>query len=167
MLDTARFHLRELTGADASERYVSWFSDPVAARHITAAASTTTVAGVRTYIEARVGRDDVLFLGIFDRTTGLHIGNIKFEPIDVRQGYAIMGILIGDPEFRGRGVAGEVLAVTSNWLKANRGITQILLGVSADNVAAIRAYERAGFVRTISPHMPCASDAYVAMVLQL
>lgn len=166
-LDTERFHLRELVVEDATERYLGWFADPAAAKHIAAATDTRALSDLRSYIRARIGRDDVLFLGIFDRATGLHIGNIKYEPVDSDLGYAIMGILVGDPAYRGKGVAPEVLKASAQWLKAQRGITQIVLGVSHDNPGAVRAYELAGFVPEASPHMPGPHDTYLTMVLHL
>ena len=166
-IDTERLHLRELEPSDASERYLSWFSDPAAQRYITAAASTAAVEDLRSYIRERTGRRDVLFLGIFDRETGLHIGNIKYEPLDEAGGYAVMGILIGDPDYRARGVAREVLDATTAWLHERRGIREIVLGVDTGNHAAIRAYEAAGFVVESTPHIPVVRAGGATMVKHL
>ena len=165
--DTERFHLRELSEADVTDRYLGWFRDPVATRYISSAAATRELSDLRKYVGERVGRDDVLFLGIFDRAGGLHIGNIKYEPLDSHQGYAIMGILVGDPAYRGKGVASEVLKVSAQWLRSHRGITQIILGVGSDNRAAVRAYEAAGFVVESSPHIPGSHPGAITMVLHL
>lgn len=81
----------------------------------------------------------MLFLGIFERATQRHIGNIKFEPVDRQAGYAVFGILIGDADFRGKGVVAEVIAASSVWLKW-QGLREIVLGVDMDNEPAIRAY---------------------------
>jgi ribosomal-protein-alanine N-acetyltransferase len=164
VLDTERFRLRALRETDATERYLGWFRNDAVVRHISAATTTRELSDLREYIRARQGRDDVVFLGIFDQTTGLHVGNIKYEPVDTRLGYAIMGILIGDAAYRGQGVAQEVLKASAEWLKAQRGIAQIILGVSHDNAGAIGAYERSGFVREDSPYMPGPHQGYLTMV---
>lgn len=164
---TARFRLRPLTVADATQTYLGWLRDPAAARYIDAAAGTTALADLRAYIQAREGRSDVLFLGIFESATGTHIGNIKFEPIDDGAGVAVMGILIGDPSWRGRGVAPEVLHATAEWLRTHRGIRQIALGVSASNTPAIRAYQAVGFVAQPSPFIPVRDMASLSMVWDL
>ena len=166
-IDTERFQLRELTVADATERYLGWMSDADAAKYVSAAAATKKLSDLREFIRERVGRDDVLFLGIFDRSTCLHIGNIKFEPVDSRLGYAIMGILIGDPASRGKGVAREVLRTTTAWLRLHRGIKQVVLGVSADNPGAVRAYEATGFVVENSPFVTGLRHGSLTMVLHL
>lgn len=166
VIQTERFLLRELTPADVSDRYLQWLRDADSARYITSASQTRTMDDLRSYVAERAGRDDVLFLGIFDRVSALHIGNLKYEPIDQAAGYAVMGILIGDGAYRGKGVAPEVLVESARWLRANRSVGEILLGVDSENAAAIRAYEKVGFARTDSPYLPPA-DGCVAMSWKL
>jgi len=166
-LATDRFVLRELTPADATPTYLGWFDNATTARYITSAARMQELSALREYISARRGRDDVWFLGIFDGETGAHIGNIKYEPVDTRLGYAVMGILIGAAEARGRGVTGEVLRATGAWLKAHRGIREIVLGVDDDNTAAIRAYTKVGFVMGPTPHIPLTTNGVSTMIWTL
>jgi [ribosomal protein S5]-alanine N-acetyltransferase len=165
-IDTPRFRLRALTLDDVTERYLGWFRDTDAARHIASARDTRALADLSAYVAARLNRDDVLFLGIFDRATGEHIGNLKYEPVNAVEGYAIMGILIGEPEYRGRGVGTEVLVASARWLRDHRHITQIVLGVSTTNERAIRSYQAAGFAIEDSPHMPGPHPEYHTMVLR-
>lgn len=145
-LETGRFILRELTVADVSERYLEWLSDPEVQKWIVAADEAQRMADLQDYVEQRVGRADVLFLGIFDKSSGVHIGNIKYEPVLPDQGSAVMGILVGDPTFRGQGVFAEVFGASSAWLKKERCITSIHLGVEKSHQAALKAYQNAGFV---------------------
>ena len=160
---TPRFRLRELTLDDVGERYLAWLADPVSVRFITAAAQTRGLEDLRVYVRERIGRTDVLFLGIFDRATGLHVGNVKYEPVDSERGFAIMGILIGEPAYRGKGASREVLEASARWLGEHRGIREILLGVAEDNVSAIRAYEAVGFTIESTPYIPAHAGA-VTMV---
>lgn len=145
MISTKRFLLRQLVENDATDRYLSWLDDTDAKKFITFAEKAKSLADLKQYVCDRIGRDDVLFLGIFEKKTGLHIGNIKYEPVNSELGYAIMGLLIGDPAYRGKGVAAEILSASAQWLKEHRKIKQILLGVSTDNPAAICAYQKVGF----------------------
>ncbi len=137
--------LRSLTPADATESYLSWFSDLSAQKYIEAASTTSRLTDLEDYIREKVARDDVVFLGIFDRDSGAHIGNLKYEPVDEAAGTAVMGVLIGDPSFRGKGVTPEVLEASMQWLKQRRNVRTIILGVSRENEQAIRAYEKVGF----------------------
>jgi RimJ/RimL family protein N-acetyltransferase len=142
---TERFLLRPLVPDDATPRYSAWFDEPQSSRYIVSAGSTHDVPALRAYIEDRAGRRDVLFLGIFVRDTNEHIGNIKFEPINEHEHYAIMGMMVGEPAWRGRGVAREVLDAAADWLGRERSVREIVLGVAPTHAAAIEAYEKSGF----------------------
>lgn len=153
---TKRFRLRPLTPADATARYQAWLRDRRAQRYIQFAAKAKSIADLRAYIDARAHRKDSLFLGIFVRASGEHIGNIKYEPIDHAHRSAEMGILIGEPAWRGRGVGPEVIRASAQWLRENEGITRVFLGVERLNKGALSAYRRTGFrtFRQIAPPRP-------------
>ncbi len=142
---TDRFLLRPLHPDDASARYSSWLEEAQAARYIVSAGQPHDIPALRVYIEERMGRDDVLFLGIFTRDTGEHLGNIKYEPVDSLNRFAVMGILIGERSWRGKRIAREVIDASAEWLHENRSIDEIILGVDKTHLAAITAYEKAGF----------------------
>jgi ribosomal-protein-alanine N-acetyltransferase len=165
VIETERFRLREISEADVSERYLGWFRDNETRAYVAAAAGD--LEDLRQYVRERVGRDSILFLGIFDKQNGLHVGNVKYEPVDSAKGYAIMGILIGDAAYRGQGTATEVLRASGQWLRDHRNIKQIALGVHRDNVAAIRAYERVGYRVGPSEYIPRTHPAAVTMVWAL
>ncbi len=59
--------------------------------------------------------------------------------------YAYLGFMYVKPEHRGKGVNQKVLDALLNWAK-ERGLTEIRLEVYSENSAAVRAYEKAGFV---------------------
>lgn len=138
-----RFTLRPLGVDDVTQRYSSWLRHQETSKYITA---RLDILELKRYVLERLNREDVLFLGIFDKNTGLHIGNIKYEPINSSEATANMGILIGEAGWRGCGVAVEVILASSNWLYQNRNIRKIILGVNKLNSAAIRAYLKVGFL---------------------
>ena len=139
---TDRFVLRSLSIKDVTKRYADWLSDETTSKYIL---TRLTLIELKHYVVERSSRDDVLFLGIFNKINGAHIGNIKYEPIEVERRQATMGILIGEKEWRGKGVASEVIIASANALNQRLKIEKIILGVSKDNSAAIRAYEKIGF----------------------
>jgi|LNFM01.1.fsa_nt_gb RimJ/RimL family protein N-acetyltransferase len=166
MIETARFHLRPLTASDVSERYLAWLSEGRTLRFINGATGHNQLEELKAYVSQREGRDDVLFLGIFTRA-GEHIGNIKYEPIDVRLGAAVVGILIGETAWRGHGVAGEVMSATAFWLRDTRKVHVIALGVDRENLPGIRAYEKLGFVEENHPLVSVNTDMVCPMVWRL
>jgi RimJ/RimL family protein N-acetyltransferase len=161
---TPRFLLRPLTPDDATERYSGWFDD---ADFIVGAKSAHGVAELRAYIEARQRRDDVLFLGIYTRDDGEHIGTLKYEPVDSAERYAVMGIFIGERDWRSRGVAAEVIRASAAWLREKRGIDTIVLGVDRANTHAIEAFGRIGFRTEPSDRIPPRDSGSFAMVWRM
>lgn len=149
-IKTRRFLLRSLRVEDVSERYLAWFSG-AGATHIVA--SPRSVNDLRAFVAERACRPDVLFLGIFEEQ-GLHIGNVKYEPVDRSAGEAVMGIFVGDPAWQGQGVGPEVIAASGAWLRDCHGIARLVLGVARDNQRAIRAYKKLGFSRASTDQIP-------------
>lgn len=167
MIYTSRFVLIPLTAEHATPVYCAWLDDALASKYIESAQSDHSVESLRAYIHLREHRADVLFLGIFADSGRRHIGNIKYEPINTAHGYAVMGLLIGEKEWRGRGVAQEVIGASAAWLRRSCGIREIIIGVASENLGAIRAYEKAGFRREVTERINVDSAVAFTMVLHL
>lgn len=143
-LDTKRFILKVLTPELVSNEYLSWFSAEGASDFILYARNEVTLLGLKKYVQEKLISSNALFFGIFLKEDGTHIGNIKFEPLDFDQKFTILGVLIGNAEWRGRGVFSEVCIEIEKCLK-EMGIRKIYLGVGKDNQGAIKAYSKEGF----------------------
>jgi len=143
MAEGERVVLRILEPADASERYARWLNDPVVNQYLET--RTASVADLRRYIGERDESSKALFFGIFWKETGEHIGNVKLEPIDTEQRTAVMGMLIGEKEFWGKGVATEVTNLIVSFSFDTLGLRELSLGVLAKNTAARRVYKKCGF----------------------
>ena len=160
-----RFILKELSLGDVSARYLSWINGPSKSLYIEYSSQNRTLDEVRNYVIKRTNDKQALFLGIFTRDQKEHIGNIKYEPIDFKNKTAIMGVLIGEENWRGKGVASEVIKSSSEWLGRRHGISQICLGVDSDNVAAIKAYEKIGFKSKKISHIIPARKGSITMTM--
>jgi len=164
---TDRFNLRILTTDDVSQDYLEWFTDETVLRYIVSARDNQTIDKLKRYVADKYSRSDCMLFGIFTHDTSEHIGNLKFEPIDLIEKYAMMGILIGSPCWRNRGVGAEVLRYMSSWLRYELDLNKLLLGVEKHNVAAIKSYEKAGFVQQSTPFLQPHPDYGISMVLDL
>ena len=150
LISTKRFNLVPLTLDHVTEKYLSWLATTHSySRYIAGCDEEYTLDDLRQYVEQKSSRDDVIFLAI-ENKAGLHIGNVKYEPIDFVTHTAEMGILIGDHDWLGVGVAGEVIASSSRWLSAVKGIKRITLGVHPENERAYAAYKKLGFTEVSS-----------------
>jgi RimJ/RimL family protein N-acetyltransferase len=143
-LNTERFTLKALTPEMVGAEYLSWFYESGVLDRIAYAKNEVTIAGLKEYVKTKLESKEVLFLGIFLHDNLKHIGNIKFEPIDFEKQYAVLGVLIGNNDWRGRGVFSEISKEIEKSLR-NKKIKNIYLGVEKDNFAAIKAYEKEGY----------------------
>jgi [ribosomal protein S5]-alanine N-acetyltransferase len=124
---------------------LSWFSgSKEVVEYIAYAKTNADINKLRQYVKEREDRKDVLFLGIFTDSEQ-HIGNIKYEPINLKDKSDTMGILIGEKEWRGKGVASEVIKVSSEYLGKTYGVRYIDLGVERGNTPAVSAYKKMQF----------------------
>lgn len=164
---TDRFVLRPLDVCDVTDRYAGWLGDQETNQYITTSTSKPDLRSLREYVLQRSNRADILFLGIFEKYSGLHIGNIKFEPVCPKLGYATMGILVGESDWRGKGVAAEVIKGSVEWLRKNRNIRKIVLGVKCANIAAIVAYKKVGFIEEDTEYIPPNYPEAITMVWYL
>jgi RimJ/RimL family protein N-acetyltransferase len=144
ILTTQRFTLKELFIEDASNTYLHWLDDPKTSKYITH--SHKQIKQLEVYIKDKQEDPNCLFWGIYYQN--YHIGNIKYERLTDNKNVATMGILIGDDNWRGKGVAAEVINASIVYLKEKFNITHVKLGVGIDNTAAIKAYEKIGFTIT-------------------
>ncbi len=168
MIKTQRFFLRALVENDASNEYLSWFADSATNKFIESANKMQSLQSLRDYIRIRENKSDSFFFGIFTAEKAEHIGNLKYEPVDFVGQSAEMGILIGNPKFRGLGVAKEVIEASFNFLRETKNIQNIYLRVKKDNEHAVNAYLSIGFkVVPISPFVKVEDSNFLNMVLSV
>jgi len=162
IIKTKRLLIRNLTKDDVSTDYLNWLRNKDNLKFIVSANETNTLENLQNYVEKKSLKKDIIFLGIFDLQTNLHIGNVKFEPVDIIKKYAVMGILIGNNEYKGIGIAEEVLTNTFQFLYQKFHINMFLLGVNKNNIPAIKAYNKMGFRKSNSHILkPKSTDAII------
>lgn len=104
----------------------------------------TIEAEERWYDDAATSTERVVFL-IRERDSGTPIGTTSLFALNFRQGTAIFGILIGDPDSRGKGFGTEATSLTLDYGFTVLGLHSVGLTVAEFNLAGQRAYTRAGF----------------------
>lgn len=64
-----------------------------------------------------------------------------------------------DPSYRGRGVAKKLMSILEQYCK-NNNITETILGVSENGIAAINLYESLGYIRYETKEVGAGKRAY-------
>ena len=142
---TPRFNLRTLEITDNLETYLSWMKDVISNQYILSARLDYSMEELTDYINNVNSLSSAVLLGIFEKKSNRHIGNIKYSNINSPAGSTEMGIMIGQREFRGQGVGAEVLNACNLWLKTEHLIKRVELGVNSNNKPALSLYRKLGF----------------------
>jgi diamine N-acetyltransferase len=82
---------------------------------------------------------------VYDLSDGDPIGTTSLMAIDWRMRRSLFGIALGGR--RGGGLGTDATRLTLDWAFNMLGLHNVMLNVLPTNVAAIRAYEKAGFKR--------------------
>jgi ribosomal-protein-alanine N-acetyltransferase len=141
----ARIYLRPLEREDLNERYLGWLNMPEVNRYLESGSFPYTRADLEKFYERVTGSQDQVILAIVDRKTDQHIGNVKLGPIHWIHRKATLGILVGEAQFWGRGIATEATRLLVEYGFFRLNLNKIDLGVYAEHDAAVRSYEKVGF----------------------
>lgn len=130
---------------DADGNYLRWMNDPVITRFLETKAGTHTSASLRDYLAQTLGSQNI-FLAIMQTADNRHIGNIKLGPINRRHLLGDIGIIVGEQDCWGKGVATEAIALLKDYAFKVAGLHKLTASCYADNAGSAKAFERAGFV---------------------
>lgn len=145
-LQTARLLLRAInTEEDELEDYLGWLRDVESNSFIQSARIDYEIEELVEFIKAVNSDVNAILFGIFVKSNFQFIGTLKVQPIDFTLGTAWLGIMIGDPEFRGRGYGREAMQEVLNYLFNSLKLKEVFLGVDLLNYDAISLYETLGF----------------------
>jgi len=145
-LETKRLSLRTLAADDATDRYVGWLNDPEINKYLEVRFVPQTIESVRSFIGSMNDSPDNLLLGIFLKEDGAHVGNIKLGPIDPYHHRSDIGIVIGDRDQWGKGLATEAIIALSDHALGEMGLHKVYAGFYEGNVGSSRAFSKSGFV---------------------
>jgi len=131
LIQCGPYFVRTIRTKDASERWAGWLSDPEAAHMLNSPAVKLTKDDVVKYLKSFDQRSHLL-LGIFERSSSLHIGITRLD-IDYGSGVALINILIGDKDYRHKGVASTIAMPCIDYFFRNPNLNAIKANVLARN----------------------------------
>ena len=143
VLETDRLRLNPLNMHFLSQEYVNWMNDEKVNRHLTSGGDYT-LEKLAAYLK-EVEDNPKYFWAIILKETDQHLGNIKIDPIDLNLLWGEYGIMIGDRNAWGKGIAKEASRTVIDFCFNTLNLKQINLGVKKNNSKAIHLYEKLGF----------------------
>jgi [ribosomal protein S5]-alanine N-acetyltransferase len=139
-----RLYLRPSEMADAP-RWQRWINDPEIRASIDRYLPLTETRQRELLSHAGEKPDEVDFAIVLN-DGDLHIGGVGLHRIRWKDRAGEFGIVIGSPECRGRGYGTEATRLTLRYAFETLNLNRVELGVFAFNAAAIRVYEKLGFI---------------------
>ena len=118
-LKTKRFYLKSLNLKDVNSNYLSWFNNNHL-KYIETKDNIKTIVNLKKYVKDNTNNKNIIFLGIFEKYSNLHIGN---------------------------GVGREVIFASCKKLRKEKQIKEFLLGVKKENLQALKLYKKIGFIK--------------------
>jgi RimJ/RimL family protein N-acetyltransferase len=97
------------------------------------------------YIKECEEEEDGYYWSIEEKT-GPTIGTVALTDINEHHKLALVGIVIGDKDYWGKGVATEVLATVIEFAFTEVGVVRISAETEAENVAVSKVLEKVGFI---------------------
>lgn len=125
---------------------VRWFGDRKVRRHLEACLPFSLTREEHWYedLPARIQSRQEVVLAVGTRER-VHIGNARLQAINWKDRNAEPGIVIGEKGYRNRGYGSDAIGTMLRLAFGEMSLHRAFLRVDADNVRAIRCYEKCGF----------------------
>jgi tRNA (guanine37-N1)-methyltransferase len=124
--------------------WLKWVNDEEVSRYLTPINPPLTYEDEEEFYMSSMKNMRCLPLSIVDRTSGEPIGNAHLKVDMFNEKSLEFGLMIGNKDFWGKGIATEILHTLVNFAFKN-GFELIHLRVEAKNAPAKRVYEKCGF----------------------
>ncbi len=150
LLQGTRVRLRPPDMTTAPQ-FQEWMNDTDTRHLIGGTAYPISLAAQEEFLRPRqkTSWDDGVFLVVeaTDGPTPVLIGSIELRQFNAEARRCQVGMLIGDPAYRGRGYGTEALRLVCRFAFDEMGLERVFLDTFDFNTRAIRAYEKVGFVQ--------------------
>ena len=132
---------------EAAPHFVEWLNDPEVRCYLARNFPPLNLRREREWIENLYKDQNRVTFGIVLKESDKLIGSTGFEGIDWRNRSAAFGIVIGDKTEWSKGCGTEAAKLVVRYGFDTLNLNRIALHVFDHNPRAMRAYEKAGFVR--------------------
>ena len=147
-LEGTRLYLRLMVFED-TDLILRWRSRPDVASQLFSQRPPTRAEHEAWFSRLQESDDRIEFV-IVVRETQSPIGTIGLSHMDREKREAEYGIMLGEPEWRGQGLAREASDLLLDYAFESLGLQRVRLNLFADNSSARTLYERLGFLEETS-----------------
>lgn len=153
-------------------RYFVWLNDIDVVRYLGRDEYLEPIpfAEVQQYVEEVWASKYCAFFAVFHNNGNHFIGTTKINFLNdrgLKNQVADIGIMIGERDYWGKGLATDILRAISQYAFNELGVRKLTAGAMSPNVAVLRAFERIGYVEEarLRQHLSIEGEEYCDHVL--
>lgn len=143
IISTERLTLRPVTEADVDGAYFSWMNDPEILRYMETRYSKNTKESILSFVRLMNSTNDNVFRAI--TLENKHVGNIRLGPINWHHKTAPIGLLVGDKNYWGKGVASEAIDAITRFAFEKLDLNKVYASCYSVNLGSAKAFQKVGF----------------------
>lgn len=133
-----------------SKDYISWLNNSEATRYISTLSGNIDSKDALKSIREQLRLSHIQFFAIIAKDGNhaekkVHVGNAKLRKTKADE--AIISLMIGDSEARGKGIGNNVIDAIHNLASKQGDISKITAVIDHRNKASIRLFEKKGYIR--------------------
>jgi diamine N-acetyltransferase len=125
--------------------YLRWINDFGTTRTLGVPPRPMTLEQETAWYEHAAVDDARVGFTIYERSSGRAIGNCGLHEVDLANRRTVVGIMIGEPDARGRGYGTEAMRLLVDYAFTALGLHSVMLMVFEYDIAGRRCYEKVGF----------------------
>lgn len=146
-IEGEKIYLRGLEKDDLKGNMFQWANDAEVTHYMIMGAMPNTVEKLEEEYEQLSKSDKDVVFAIVDKKSDTHIGNVGLYLINYISRAGEFRIIVGEKEYWNKGYGTEATKLTVSYGFERLNLNSIFLGVNAEYVGAIKAYENAGFAK--------------------
>jgi ribosomal-protein-alanine N-acetyltransferase len=146
-LSGKRLYLRGLTRKDLRGAMFQWNNDRLVTRYLVRGAFPAELSCMEREYDAMLANPREIELAVAAMADDRHVGVVGLHNINPITHAAEFRVLIGESSYWGQGYGTEATRLTLAYGFELLNLHKIFLGVNSEHTAAVRAYEKSGFVR--------------------
>jgi RimJ/RimL family protein N-acetyltransferase len=142
MIRGIKTRLRALEHNDLSH-FVRWINDPEVRRFMIMRYPLSMTEEEQWWEGFLQRQNDHIFA--IEAEDGTYVGNIGLHDIQRENRRAVLGIIIGEKAYWGRGYGADAIRAVLRWAFGYLNLNRVTLSVYSYNERAIRCYQKCGF----------------------